>query len=91
MIVTTKTIVQTTYTCEFCKTSSREEGPNPELSSFYIKAHEKECAYNPKNRACVSCKNLKIFPITCSVGVNGVERKYIKNHQGCECWEGREV
>lgn len=36
------------YHCDYCKKYSKSES--------YMKAHEKECFYNPETKSCATCK-----------------------------------
>ena len=81
------------YKCEFC-----EEGS---LDKKAIEDHEDECTFNPRNRACDSCKNFK--PNLQAVGygctdtcLKGISKEltllsngypYYGLRIGCEEWE----
>jgi hypothetical protein len=39
------------YKCDYCSTLRTED---------VMRIHEEECAYNPKNKACMSCKYAKL-------------------------------
>lgn len=77
-------ITKITYRCEHCWVEGAEEE--------YMRLHEDECLYNPKNRTCFTCQHTHGEFCECKESYSDEEKEYGNKFVGdsypknCEWW-----